>query len=343
MQKKLSFPKPYYKPNVQQSWKFTFARQAKLSVFSKRILALVFAQIQEDDKKLRKYYQIPVQDVIQQSETKNKNAYRNLQKAVLELAATVFEFEDEKGTWYPLQLINTSGKIHTKIEKGVITIVLNPHLKPLLVGLSHYTKYHVKGLMKLNSWYAMRLYEILSAFKDTGFWEVSIEDFRQHMDLMPKGPKKKMKYKSTNLLVKRTIEGPKKELDPTDVAFDFAYKTDNSSRGRPKVTGFIFTLKQAIDWENAKERLALARKHPNTRHLMKRMEKDYRFKEKDIIRYMDMGRQKIGQLVYNIGLQKADGQIKSLPNYAFASFENELEKHKAQEAQAVEHIRELFS
>ncbi|WP_210190126.1 hypothetical protein, partial [Bosea thiooxidans] len=42
---------------VTQHWNLTFARQGKISVVAKRMMAVVLAQIQSNDLKLKPYYE----------------------------------------------------------------------------------------------------------------------------------------------------------------------------------------------------------------------------------------------------------------------------------------------
>ncbi|HLK96434.1 MAG TPA: replication initiation protein [Hymenobacter sp.] len=55
------------------------------------------------------------------------------------------------------------------IKDGVITIVLNPELTPYFVKIAgQYSTYKLDSYMRLHTWYAMRFYEILSSFQDSG-------------------------------------------------------------------------------------------------------------------------------------------------------------------------------
>ena len=49
---------------VKQHWNITFSRQGKISIIGKRLMALVLAQIQDNDMALKKYYQIRISDVV---------------------------------------------------------------------------------------------------------------------------------------------------------------------------------------------------------------------------------------------------------------------------------------
>ena len=114
--------------------------------------------------------------------------------------------------------------------------------------------------MGLKSWYSMRFFEILSAFRDTGVWCPTVEQYRQLMDCSKEKDKRgkvkkdeegnpKMKYPLTKDLIKYTIAEPLEELAGTNLAFDYqpVYETDRLTRGRKKITSFKFTLKSKQD------------------------------------------------------------------------------------------------
>jgi hypothetical protein len=109
--------------------------------------------------------------------------------------------------------------------------------------------------MALHSWYSMRLFEILSAWRHTGWWEVSLEEYRQYMDCGPEldkfgQPKRtktgelKMKLADTRDLIVKTVVGAQKELLATPYAFEYrpVYEQQRASRGRPKIVGLRFDL-----------------------------------------------------------------------------------------------------
>ena len=103
----------------------------------------------------------------------------------------------------------------------------------------------------------MRFFEMLAAWQDKGYWEVSIDDYRQYMDcwhevdkrgqvIKDKLGKPIMSYPTTSLLITNTIKGPLKELAGTDFEFTFTriYETGRPTRGRRQVIQFRFELKK---------------------------------------------------------------------------------------------------
>lgn len=239
---------------VKQHKHVTFSRQRKMSVFSKRIMARVLEQIQEGDTELREFYQLRVASLVEGTDLSPQNAYSYAKKAVYELAHVQWEFEDlESDSYYVLSLLDTTKKRRVGVHEGVVTIMLNPELAPYFLKIAgQYSIYKLDGYMGLNSWYAMRLFEILSFWKDTGWWEVSIDEYRQLMDCGPEldkfgQPKKnkqgvvKMKLAKTTHLIEQTVVTAQKELASTPYAFTYhpIYEA-RQTKGRPKIIKLRF-------------------------------------------------------------------------------------------------------
>lgn len=241
---------------VKQHWYVTFSRQRKISVYGKRIMARVLEQIKDDDLVLREFYQLRVSSILEDTGMDTSSAHVFAKKALYELAAVQWEFEDVvTKEWYLRPLLDGTKDRRIGIKDGIITIILNPKLAPYFVDIAgQYSTYKLDGYMGLHSWYSMRFFEILSAFRDKGWWEVSIEEYRQLMDCGPeldkfgqikkdKVGKVKMKLANTADLINQTIPGPQKELQTTPYAFSYHPLFDEvPRRGRPKIIGLRFEL-----------------------------------------------------------------------------------------------------
>ncbi|GGC16096.1 replication initiation protein [Dyadobacter sediminis] len=224
------------KKYAKQHWNITFARQKKVSVYAKRIMANVMAMIKDDDSDLRPYYQMHVSSVVPNTDT---DSYTKIKNAFVELAKLHWLLEDiDKKRFEVRHLLNTSD-INCKYENGTITVVLNPILKPYFIEIAHYTTYELKHYMHFSSWYSLRMFELLAAFKDTGVWVVPISEFRKLMDCDGK-------YPDTTDLIKKTLSEPLEELDSTDLAFTFKTIQDSNThaRGRKPVIALEFRLKK---------------------------------------------------------------------------------------------------
>ncbi|WP_052733059.1 replication initiation protein [Hymenobacter terrenus] len=190
--------------------------------------------------------------------------------------------------------INFWTKLLTKAN-GVITIRLNPALAPYFLQLAgEYTLYKLDGYMALRSWYSMRFFEILAHYKDTCWWEVSMDDYRLFMNCAPevgklgkpikdKAGKPKMKLAQTAHLVENTIEVVQRELATTSYAFTYSLKTANfPGKGRPRVIGFRFDLVQG----QLKKVPVLWETHPATGPVIARL-RAYKVSELNMALYLE--------------------------------------------------------
>lgn len=247
---------PVHKHLVKQHWNVTFSRQSKMSVAAKRIMARVLDQIKDDDYELRPFYQMRIEDVVEHTGITRRAVYNEVQAAIVELLTTVWYFESaDKNEWRGRHLLDTTREESAGYKNSVITIPLNPALTAYFVNIAHYTSYELARYMSLKSWYSMRLFEILSAFKDTGFWEVAIEDYRLFMDCGPILDKRQqskknsagqviVKYPLVKDLILRTTTEALEELADTDVAFRIKAipETGRTLPGRPKIVRLRFEL-----------------------------------------------------------------------------------------------------
>ena len=267
---------------VRQHWNATFSRQKKVSTLSKKIMSAVMSQIQMDDRDFKSYYQFHVSDFINEGESGSR-IYSDVKKSFDELTDLKWLFEDlEKEKFAFRHVLNTSDA-RCGYEKGTITIVLNPLLKPLFIALSHYTTYELKWYMTFKSWYSMRLYEMLSAFKDTGYWEVDIDKFRLLMDC-----ENKYKTKGKNNdsdMVKYTVLEAILELERTDMAFTVETVKDKPKgvAGRKSIVGLIFRLKKV----QLKAVPTAWKTEAKNQKIFEKMHVKYKITEVNLMKYFD--------------------------------------------------------
>lgn len=270
-------PKGDIKPYVKQHWNITFSRQGKVSVHAKKIMALIMAQIKDDANHFKPFYQIHVTDIITGDQTQ-KGVYSKVKNAFDELTDLKWLIEDIKNERFAYRhLLNTS-HADCGYQKGVITVALNPLLKDYFIALSHYTIHELKWYMTFTSWYSMRLYELLSAFKDTGFWIVSLNEYRQLMDCQNK-------YRDNpTLLIQNTTSEPLVELAQTDLAFTIESIRDNDPklRGRKPIIAFKFKLEKIKAKKVPEEWFKFSDDH---KRVLERLMKRYSVTETNILRY----------------------------------------------------------
>ena len=245
---------PALSGRVKQSSVVTLARQKKLSVYAKRILARVFEQICEDSLQLREVYQFRFSTLLLDAGLDAEQLFSEVKPALHELATTAWEFEQpETRRYLALPLLSGGGYLD-----GIISISLNPRLATYFLNIAgQYSEYKLDLYLGLDSWYSMRLYEILSTYRDTGWWEIGIDEYRLLMDCGPELDKRGkpkldkkgqpvMKLANPSDLIKNTVTYAQKELSTTPFSFDYVPIYEKGGRGRPKIVGLRFTLHQRL-------------------------------------------------------------------------------------------------
>lgn len=296
----LIFDEKEVKKYAKQHWNVTFARQRKVSVYAKRIMANVLAMIKEDDSELRPYYQMHISDVVP---TTDSDFHAKVKKAFDELTDLKWLIEDISTKYFAFRhLLNTSD-VNCAYKDGTISIVLNPLLKPYFIELAHYSIYELKHYMHFSSWYSLRMFELLSAFKDTGIWWVSIDEFRQLMDC-------EKKYPLSKDLLKYTLAEPLQELESTELAFSYepVYDMYAHSRGRKPVIALEFRLKKATPKNVPQEWFEFSDEHKSVL-LRLRM---WQVTDPNIIRYAkSIGMERANKLLYEWQLKGKEIQDKA--------------------------------
>lgn len=296
----LIFDEKEVKKYAKQHWNVTFARQRKVSVYAKRIMANVLAMIKEDDRELRPYYQMHISDVVP---TTDSDFHAKVKKAFDELTDLKWLIEDISTKYFAFRhLLNTSDA-NCSYKDGTISIVLNPLLKPYFIELAHYSIYELKHYMHFSSWYSLRMFELLSAFKDTGIWWVSIDEFRKLMDC-------EKKYPLSKDLLKYTLAEPLQELESTEFAFTYdpVYDMYAHSRGRKPVIALEFRLKKATPKNVPDEWFEFSDAHKN---VLLRL-RSWQVTDANIVRYAKViGMERANKLLYEWQLKGKEIQDKA--------------------------------
>lgn len=296
----LIFDEKEVKKYAKQHWNVTFARQRKVSVYAKRIMANVLAMIKEDDNELRPYYQMHISDVVP---TTHSDFHAKVKKAFDELTDLKWLIEDISTKYFAFRhLLNTSD-VNCAYKDGTISIVLNPLLKPYFIELAHYSIYELKHYMHFSSWYSLRMFELLSAFKDTGIWWVSIDEFRQLMDC-------EKKYPLSKDLLKYTLAEPLQELESTELAFTYEpiYNIYAHSRGRKPVIALEFRIKKAIPKNVPQEWFEFSDEHKS---VLLRL-RTWQVTDANVIRYAKaIGMERANKLLYEWQLKGKEIQDKA--------------------------------
>lgn len=186
-----------------------------------RLIRLLVTQIAERDKDL-KTYTCKITDLAKFMNIPRNNLYRD----VFKLCECALDSNVYIGTGNPKQ----PWKLFRWISmasydgKGTITLRLSDEIKPYVLELEKwFTQYKLKNILEFNSYYAIRLYEIIKCEDGaTGNMqselEFEIEELRQYFGC-------ENKYKSFADFKKNTIEVAVREInEKSDIWLKPTYK-----------------------------------------------------------------------------------------------------------------------
>lgn len=321
-------PNPEYLEIVKQNWKITFSRQILSSVHVKRVMGLIAAQIKEDGE-VKEYYQITADKIISETGLQSKEVYKRMKGVVYELAGVCYFIEDdETGTIIPRHLLDTTRfKYPAGYANGTLTVAFNPQLNGIVNQLAHYSKYELNEYINFGSWYSMRLYEMLAAFKDKDHVEFEIEKYREWMGCgvewdregKPKinkktGKPKYIKYDTHSDAILRTTSEPLKELKGTEMEFRVSpVYAAAAGRGRPPIikVRFDFVWKTKTLEEKIK---GWCEQSPEFADIYTRL-KRWKIEDVNIEKYLtDVGFVRANQLMYEWQQKDAVGSKDPIKN-----------------------------
>ena len=126
---------------------------------------------------------------------------------------------------------------------GKVTIAVNPEFQYTLNLLtSNFTRFELEEFLSLKSTYAKEFYRHMKQFKSSGFWKVSLDEFKRVMDIPEK-------Y-STDAIDRKVLTPIMSELG-NKYRLKIVKLHDKTKRGRPPVCGFEFTFLKDTDRGNA--------------------------------------------------------------------------------------------
>ena len=208
-----------------------------------------------------------------------KTAYEAMQYAASQLFERRFTFqqETEKG----LKTTVSRWVSHVTYFEGEATVSLAfaPHVQPLLFDLKEkFTYYALEQIADLTSVHAVRLYELLIAWRSTGKTPaIEVADLRQRLGLEPDD------YPRMDNFKRRVLDFAIKQINEhTDIKASYA----QHKRGR-SISGFEFSFTtKAIPSATPKKKIiskskaeAMARPGESYSALYKRLSFDYTIKE----------------------------------------------------------------
>ena len=210
-----------------------------LDLVEQRLILLAIVEARESGKGINANdpLEVHAESYINQFGVHRNTAYQALKDACNDLFARQFSYQkiNERGNIenYRSRWVSEIGYVD---NEAVVKLIFAPAIVPLITRLEeHFTKYELQQVSNLSSAYAVRLYELLIAWRSTGFTPViELSDFRQRIGVLDTEYKRMERFKTSvlELAIKQINEHT-----------DITVKYEQHKRGR-SISGFSFNFKQ---------------------------------------------------------------------------------------------------
>lgn len=209
-----------------------------LEVTEQRLILLAIINAREtqqgitSDSKL----EIHASDYANQFNVKKETAYEALKNAVNNLFERQFSFRETTKKGVGIVRSRWVSRIKYIDDSAILEITFAPDVVPLITRLEqHFTSYQLKQVSQLTSKYAIRLYELLIAWREVGkVPQMELSEFREKLGIAAE------EYKAMNHFKSRVLEPSIKQINEhTDITVSY----EQHKTGRT-ISGFSFRFKQ---------------------------------------------------------------------------------------------------
>ncbi|ESK35369.1 hypothetical protein P256_02608 [Acinetobacter nectaris CIP 110549] len=228
-----------------------------LDLVEQRLILLAIVEARESGKGINANDPLAIhaESYMNQFSVHRNASYKALKIACDNLFARQFSYQElnERGNIENIKSRWVS-EIRYIENEAIVKIIFAPAIIPLITRLEkHFTSYELKQVSHLKSPYAVRLYEILIAWRSTGKTPIiNIADFRQRIGVL------NTEYKLVADFKKRVLEPAIKQVSEyTDIKATYQqHKTGRT------ISGFSFKFKQKPQLEI--EKSVNPKRDPNT-------------------------------------------------------------------------------
>ncbi len=208
-----------------------------LEVTEQRLILLAIINAREthqgitSDSKL----EIHANDYASQFHVTKEAAYKALKTAVNNLFERQFSFKEETKKGIGIVRSRWVSRIKYIDDSAILEITFAPDVVPLITRLEkHFTSYQIQQVTLLTGKYAIRLYELLIAWREVGkVPQIELSEFRAKLGVEDN------EYKAMNHFKSRVLEPSIKQINQhTDITVSY----EQHKRGRT-ITGFSFKFR----------------------------------------------------------------------------------------------------
>jgi len=211
-----------------------------LDLVEQRLILLAIVEARESGKGINANDPLTVhaESYINHFSVHRNTAYQALKDACKDLFARQFSYQEQR----PKGVANITSRWVSQIayidNSATVELIFAPAIIPLVTRLEEqFTSYELKQVSGLSSAYAIRLYEVLIAWRSTGKTPIiELSDFRQKLGVL------EGEYSRFNNFKVRVLDPAIKQINEHT---DITVKVEQHKTGRT-ISGFSFKFKTAF-------------------------------------------------------------------------------------------------
>ena len=154
-----------------------------MSALEKNILYLLMAQIKDSDQP-GKVYKVCVKTLAREA---GPFSLKELRQATTNLLKQTYRIRAEDGSLLIVGLMTVVAYLD---EEQLLKIKISKNILPYFILLKKkFTEFQLSMALHMRSKYSKRLYEMLSQYKEVGYWEVPVLELKERLSLIDRNGK----------------------------------------------------------------------------------------------------------------------------------------------------------
>lgn len=205
-----------------------------LELIEQRLILLAIAQSRRTGVSVDKKMKISVADYIDIYSIEGRSVYENIKKACKTLFERQFTYHEKEVVGVRVATSRWVSEIAYNDETSTVDLIFAPSVAPLITLLERqFTSYDLEQVAGLNSKYAVRLYEIVVAWRSQGNTpQMAVQELRERLGVLDD------EYQLMADFKKRVLD---KSVTEINKATDITLSYEQHKHGR-KIVGFTFTF-----------------------------------------------------------------------------------------------------
>lgn len=159
----------------------------KITLDEMRVLLMTIGKIDPQVKNHKRDFEFTVSEFAERFGLSEKVAYQQVQKAIDTLGGRWAVIESDKNVNRKVTFLTEQAYFK---GEGRFQIILHEKLMPFVSEIAgHFTKYNLNYVSQFNGFHAIRIYEIIAQYKNTGSREVKLSELKEWLQVADKYPR----------------------------------------------------------------------------------------------------------------------------------------------------------